>query len=169
MEVAIFLSNTLLLCCFILNVFQLLKLEIWLISGLPSYDEQPPYHPGSFDKIILDPPCSGIGQRPQLQCSLTSSELQSYPVYQRKLFEQVHTDSRAPNDQGAGVVAIRLKKLWRVNKRRVWKWKTQQLQWFLFLVSRFCKSNKCIVITTGEGLEKHSKINNWERMIIWYS
>lgn len=56
--------------------------------GHPSIDEHPPYRPGSFDKVILDPPCSGIGQRPQLKCQATSSELQSYVAYQRKLFAQ---------------------------------------------------------------------------------
>eukprot|EP00794_Sanderia_malayensis_P005570 gene5570-6258_t len=48
----------------------------------------PPFPPESFDKIILDPPCSALGQRPQLQCNMTSKELESFPVYQKKLIRQ---------------------------------------------------------------------------------
>ncbi|XP_065649989.1 tRNA (cytosine(72)-C(5))-methyltransferase NSUN6 isoform X2 [Hydra vulgaris] len=51
-------------------------------------DLKPPFPPCFFDKILLDPPCSGIGQRPQLRSVLTDKELQSYPIYQKKLFQQ---------------------------------------------------------------------------------
>lgn len=46
---------------------------------------QPPYLPGSFDKILLDAPCSALGQRPSLGNPMTSKELSSYPRLQRKL------------------------------------------------------------------------------------
>ena len=49
----------------------------------------PPFAPLSFKKIILDPPCSGLGQRPQLRYIASDQEIQSYPRYQRKLIEQV--------------------------------------------------------------------------------
>jgi methyltransferase NSUN6 len=47
------------------------------------------FEPESFDYIILDPPCSGLGLRPNLKFSLTEWEnLNSYAPYQRKLFMQ---------------------------------------------------------------------------------
>ena len=49
----------------------------------------PPYLPETFDKVLLDAPCSGLGQRPQLKYSLKLSEYCSYQVYQRKLIKQV--------------------------------------------------------------------------------
>ncbi|XP_038044690.1 tRNA (cytosine(72)-C(5))-methyltransferase NSUN6-like isoform X2 [Patiria miniata] len=44
----------------------------------------PPYPPETFDCILLDAPCSGLGQRPQICNQLQLSELKSYPAYQRK-------------------------------------------------------------------------------------
>lgn len=52
----------------------------------------PPYPPESFDRILLDAPCSALGQRPQPMCSISLTELMSYPAYQRSLFEQVCCD-----------------------------------------------------------------------------
>ena len=52
-------------------------------------NKRPPFDQETFDKIILDPPCSALGQRPQLQCKSTAANLESYPVYQKKLLEQV--------------------------------------------------------------------------------
>ncbi|ESN95243.1 hypothetical protein HELRODRAFT_87021, partial [Helobdella robusta] len=41
----------------------------------------------SFDKILLDAPCSGLGQRPSIINDITSSQLSSYPQLQMQLFE----------------------------------------------------------------------------------
>ncbi|KAL9971447.1 hypothetical protein ACROYT_G023969 [Oculina patagonica] len=46
----------------------------------------PPYPCGTFDRILLDAPCSALGQRPQFVVRMTLKELQSYPRLQRKLF-----------------------------------------------------------------------------------
>lgn len=46
----------------------------------------PPYPCGTFDRILLDAPCSALGQRPQFFVRMTLKELQSYPRLQRKLF-----------------------------------------------------------------------------------
>ncbi|XP_075068031.1 tRNA (cytosine(72)-C(5))-methyltransferase NSUN6 [Mixophyes fleayi] len=46
----------------------------------------PPFLPESFDRILLDAPCSGMGQRPSMVCPLSLKELVSYPALQRKLF-----------------------------------------------------------------------------------
>ncbi|XP_021050762.1 putative methyltransferase NSUN6 [Mus pahari] len=45
----------------------------------------PPFLPESFDRIILDAPCSGMGQRPNMACTWTLKEVTSYPPLQRKL------------------------------------------------------------------------------------
>ncbi|XP_067937869.1 tRNA (cytosine(72)-C(5))-methyltransferase NSUN6-like [Watersipora subatra] len=45
----------------------------------------PPYPAGSFDKILLDAPCSALGQRPSFSNHITCKELGSYPSLQRKL------------------------------------------------------------------------------------
>ncbi|XP_014367403.2 tRNA (cytosine(72)-C(5))-methyltransferase NSUN6 [Papilio machaon] len=48
---------------------------------------EPPFPLNSFDKVLLDAPCSGLGQRPQLTNTVTPKMLQSYKHVQRKLFE----------------------------------------------------------------------------------
>jgi len=49
----------------------------------------PPFPCESFDRILLDAPCSGLGNRPQLSCSIKQVKvLSSYPHIQRRLFEQ---------------------------------------------------------------------------------
>ncbi len=48
--------------------------------------DAPPYSPESFDCILLDAPCSGLGQRPQIANQLQLSEVKSYPAYQRQFF-----------------------------------------------------------------------------------
>jgi len=49
----------------------------------------PPFPCGSFDRILLDAPCSGLGNRPQLSCNIKKPKvLQSYPNIQRRLFGQ---------------------------------------------------------------------------------
>ena len=39
-----------------------------------------------FDRILLDAPCSALGQRPQFNVSMKPKELKSFPKIQRKLF-----------------------------------------------------------------------------------
>ncbi|XP_077010894.1 tRNA (cytosine(72)-C(5))-methyltransferase NSUN6 isoform X4 [Tamandua tetradactyla] len=46
---------------------------------------EPPFLPASFDRILLDAPCSGMGQRPNLACTWTLKEVTSYQPLQRKL------------------------------------------------------------------------------------
>ncbi|XP_071960043.1 tRNA (cytosine(72)-C(5))-methyltransferase NSUN6-like [Antedon mediterranea] len=48
--------------------------------------DKPPFAAASFDRILLDTPCSALGQRPILHSKFTLPELKSYPSYQRKLF-----------------------------------------------------------------------------------
>ncbi|KAJ8680214.1 hypothetical protein QAD02_016001 [Eretmocerus hayati] len=46
----------------------------------------PPFYENTFDKILLDGPCSALGQRPQLCNNISCSQLRSYVPLQRKLF-----------------------------------------------------------------------------------
>ncbi|KAL5291419.1 NSUN6 family protein [Megaselia abdita] len=48
--------------------------------------EGPPFGRNTFDRILLDAPCSALGNRPVLADSLTPKMLSSYPVVQKKLF-----------------------------------------------------------------------------------
>ncbi|CAK1580262.1 unnamed protein product [Parnassius mnemosyne] len=47
---------------------------------------KPPFPLNSFDKVLLDAPCSGLGQRPLLVNKISSKMLESYKFVQRKLF-----------------------------------------------------------------------------------
>ncbi|KAM4828841.1 tRNA (cytosine(72)-C(5))-methyltransferase NSUN6 isoform 2-T11 [Thomomys bottae] len=53
----------------------------------------PPFLPESFDRILLDAPCSGMGQRPNMACTWTLKEVTSYQPLQRKLFTVLIGDS----------------------------------------------------------------------------
>ena len=45
----------------------------------------PPFPEESFDRVLVDAPCSGLGQRPQFYNKMSSKELRSFPRIQRKL------------------------------------------------------------------------------------
>ena len=51
--------------------------------------EGPPYPSCSFDKILLDGPCSALGQRPAVKNKMSLNSLKSYSTYQRKLLKSV--------------------------------------------------------------------------------
>jgi 16S rRNA C967 or C1407 C5-methylase (RsmB/RsmF family) len=44
--------------------------------------------PNSFDSVILDPPCSGIGQRPVIPSSSFSPQTKGFSQYQKRLLSQ---------------------------------------------------------------------------------
>ncbi|XP_077010884.1 tRNA (cytosine(72)-C(5))-methyltransferase NSUN6 isoform X3 [Tamandua tetradactyla] len=56
-----------------------------LAHGMVDTEGEPPFLPASFDRILLDAPCSGMGQRPNLACTWTLKEVTSYQPLQRKL------------------------------------------------------------------------------------
>ncbi|XP_057191143.1 tRNA (cytosine(72)-C(5))-methyltransferase NSUN6 isoform X2 [Triplophysa rosa] len=59
------------------------------VSPHPTRDcdaDGPPFPEESFDRILLDAPCSGLGQRPNMSCSWSLKEVRSYQPLQRKLF-----------------------------------------------------------------------------------
>ncbi|XP_056318424.1 tRNA (cytosine(72)-C(5))-methyltransferase NSUN6 isoform X1 [Danio aesculapii] len=81
----------------ILQNAQMLKLDcikayccnsINAVSSDPAqgYTEAPPFLEESFDRILLDAPCSGLGQRPNMSYSWSLKEVCSYQPLQRKLF-----------------------------------------------------------------------------------
>lgn len=50
---------------------------------------KPPFPLRYFDRILLDGPCSALGQRPQHSFKKARQELESFPIYQRKLLNAV--------------------------------------------------------------------------------
>lgn len=64
-------------------------MRICFILFSVSHPDSPPYPCGTFDRILLDAPCSALGQRPQFIVRVTLKELQCYPKLQRKLFTTV--------------------------------------------------------------------------------
>ncbi|XP_026147714.1 tRNA (cytosine(72)-C(5))-methyltransferase NSUN6 isoform X1 [Mastacembelus armatus] len=48
--------------------------------------EGPPFPPESFDRVLLDAPCSGLGKRPNMANTWSLKEICSYSPLQRKLF-----------------------------------------------------------------------------------
>uniref|UniRef100_S4PK22 Putative methyltransferase NSUN6 n=1 Tax=Pararge aegeria TaxID=116150 RepID=S4PK22_9NEOP len=81
----------------------------------------PPFSSKTFDKVLLDAPCSGLGQRPQLsECKMSPKMLQSYKFVQRKLFDAavqvlkvggklVYSTCTVTIDENEGMVAWVLK------------------------------------------------------------
>ncbi|XP_078394511.1 tRNA (cytosine(72)-C(5))-methyltransferase NSUN6 isoform X1 [Cetorhinus maximus] len=55
-------------------------------QGIWNGQAGPPFLPESFDRVLLDAPCSGLGQRPNMACDWSLKEITSYPPLQRKLF-----------------------------------------------------------------------------------
>lgn len=49
----------------------------------------PPFHPDTFDRVLLDAPCSALGQRPQLHNPIRLKEVNSFARLQKKLFVTV--------------------------------------------------------------------------------
>lgn len=50
-------------------------------------DWSPPFAVETFDKILLDAPCSGLGNRPILCTKMSPKLVASFPKLQRKLLE----------------------------------------------------------------------------------
>lgn len=56
-------------------------------------EHRPPFKVESFDRVLLDAPCSNLGQRPLLKIEADENLVQSFPVLQRKLLKNVsHKD-----------------------------------------------------------------------------
>ncbi|XP_072544149.1 tRNA (cytosine(72)-C(5))-methyltransferase NSUN6 isoform X2 [Salminus brasiliensis] len=63
--------------------------SIQAVSSDPAHQSEPdvpPFQEESFDRILLDAPCSGLGQRPNMAINWSLKEVCSYSPLQRKLF-----------------------------------------------------------------------------------
>lgn len=49
----------------------------------------PPFPNETFDRILLDGPCSALGQRPSKRNKMSLNSLKSYSTYQRNLLKAV--------------------------------------------------------------------------------
>lgn len=52
-------------------------------------DNKPPFKVESFDRVLLDAPCSNLGQRPLLKIEADEKLIKSFPILQRKLLKNV--------------------------------------------------------------------------------
>lgn len=81
---------------FVFNSIKAVKLEEVSKGGV--YDQShlkggPPFPPCVFDRILLDAPCSGLGQRPKLE-EIDFKHVASFPPLQKKLFVTVCISSQ---------------------------------------------------------------------------
>lgn len=58
-------------------------------ASLSVYISGPPFLSESFDRVLLDAPCSSLGQRPNMANTWSLKEICSYQPLQRKLFRSV--------------------------------------------------------------------------------
>lgn len=47
------------------------------------------FKPGSFDRVLIDAPCSALGQRPLIYNDLSLNQLSSYAKYQQNILDKV--------------------------------------------------------------------------------
>lgn len=52
-------------------------------------NNKPPFKVDTYDRVLLDAPCSNLGQRPLLVIEAGESLIKSFPVLQRKLLRNV--------------------------------------------------------------------------------
>lgn len=52
-------------------------------------ENRPPFKVESYDRVLLDAPCSNLGQRPLLKIEADENLVKSFPVLQRKLLKNV--------------------------------------------------------------------------------
>ncbi|XP_026147717.1 tRNA (cytosine(72)-C(5))-methyltransferase NSUN6 isoform X4 [Mastacembelus armatus] len=81
--------------------------------------EGPPFPPESFDRVLLDAPCSGLGKRPNMANTWSLKEICSYSPLQRKLF---HAEPHigAEGMLGAGLTPEQLRLLQRFSPELSW-------------------------------------------------
>lgn len=52
-------------------------------------ENKPPFKRELFDRVLLDAPCSNLGQRPLLKIEADENVIKSFPALQRKLLKNV--------------------------------------------------------------------------------
>lgn len=58
-------------------------------NNINNNDDRPPFKNESFDRVLLDAPCSNLGQRPLLNIQVDKNLIKSFPALQRKLLINV--------------------------------------------------------------------------------
>lgn len=53
-------------------------------------ENRPPFKVESFDRVLLDAPCSNLGQRPLLKIEADENLVNSFPALQKKLLKNVN-------------------------------------------------------------------------------
>jgi len=79
------------------NSFGIKNVKIHHFDSLISVDtnninnnyNKPPFKNESFDRVLLDAPCSNLGQRPLLNIQVDGNLIKSFPALQRKLLINV--------------------------------------------------------------------------------
>lgn len=75
--------------------YQFKSIKVYAFDSTKSYaadmscnseDLKPPFKAQTFDRILLDAPCSALGNRPMLSSNMTPKMLESYAKVQKKLF-----------------------------------------------------------------------------------
>jgi len=59
------------------------------LDNVNNSDSRPPFKNESFDRVLLDAPCSNLGQRPLLKIEVDKNALKRFPALQRKLLINV--------------------------------------------------------------------------------
>lgn len=73
------------LTCVTCHACDALKVTVGQKGGEINFPEIPAEY---FDRILLDVPCSALGQRPSIKNPMTLKSLKSYPGYQRKFIRK---------------------------------------------------------------------------------
>lgn len=58
-------------------------------NNINNSDSRPPFKNESFDRVLLDSPCSNLGQRPLLNIEVDKNAVKCFPALQRKLLINV--------------------------------------------------------------------------------
>jgi len=58
-------------------------------DNINNSDSRPPFKNETFDRVLLDAPCSNLGQRPLLKIEVDKNVLKRFPALQRKLLINV--------------------------------------------------------------------------------
>jgi 16S rRNA C967 or C1407 C5-methylase (RsmB/RsmF family) len=67
------------------------------VTKIDFESETTKFKPGSFDRILVDAPCSALGQRPLLFNDIEPKQLSSYAKYQRNILDNAYRLLRSPN------------------------------------------------------------------------
>ena len=93
-----------------------------------------PFQPGSFDKVLVDAPCSGTGTlrgNPEIRWRLAETDIAAFAEVQKKILRNalaavkpggrlVYSTCSVEHEENEGVIQDIVGELWVVNTRRTW-------------------------------------------------